>query len=196
MTQQQKNKPFHKLRAFRNGYFVFVVVTALTLGSLTGIVAADALGTDVEELRRHAEQAIAEERTDGDPELADAMEEILPQLLEEVRQSQTEAPTDDTVTEHGLKRGQLDLADHMDARLSSNSQAGLFTLFVRSEGVHLTLTPSESLQAVTGQTTVTVNPGSGPAGVTSPGNSNNDTVGFSGSPGNSGGGSGVGKGKK
>jgi len=86
----------------------------------------------------------------------------------------------------------LDLADHMDARLGSshdsNSQGGSFTLFVRSDGVSLTLTPSESLQAVTQQATITVNPGSGPAEVVSPGNS--PTVGFSGSPGNSGGGGG------
>lgn len=152
-------------------------------------------GEGLRDLRTYTEEAIAAEETQGHTELAGAMRELLPEMLREEARSHQDGG-EEVLAAHdpGIRRGLLDLADHMDARLggsdNSHSQGGSFTLFVRSDGVTLTLTPSQSVNLVTENTTVTVNPGSGPAEVISPGSSNNSTVGFSSSPGNSGGGGG------
>lgn len=187
------DKPFLKLEALRSGVFVFGLAVAVCQGT----VAAEDGGGKSRDLQAYAEEAIATEQANGNTELASAMQELLPEMLEQARLGQTDmqAGTNEELASHDpkIRRGLLDLADHMDARLSaannSRSQAGSFTLFVRSDGVNLTLTSSESLQAITDSTTVTVNPGVSTT-VTSPGDSNNSTVGFSGSPGNSGGGGG------
>lgn len=186
-----------------------VLVFAATLVVPTSLFAQDAAAP--RDLRRYAQEAIAAERTRGNAALADAMEGLLPQLLRDASLSRGGMGTAGLVSgrDPGVQRGLQDLADHMDARLGAAGQdealasqrlGGFFTLSVKSEGVALLLTPSDNLALTTQAAAVTVDPSSGPADVQvdppfeSPGNSNNDTVGFSDKPGNGGGGGGGGQG--
>ena len=180
-------KPFWKGLSHRDGS-IFLKVAAVGLVSLLwqGVTAFEAQAGEPVDLRSFSQQAIALERANGNPELATAMEALLPGMLVGVVSDQSALAAGSEPQD--IRRGLSDLADHMDARMD-NSQAGSFTLFVLTDGVRLQVTPSKNVTVITQNTTVQVNPGGGPAGVSSPGNSNNGTVGFSGKPGK-------GKGKK
>ncbi len=178
-------KPFWKGFLLRDGS-IFLKVATVGLVSLLwqGVTALEVQAGEPVDLRSFSQQAIALERANGNPKLAAAMEALLPGLLEGVGSDQSALAAGSGTQD--IRRGLSDLADHMDARLGSNSQnsqAGSFTLFVLTDGVRLQVTPSKNVTLITQKTTVQVNPGGGPAGVSSPGNSNNGTVGFSGKPG-------------
>lgn len=198
----RESKPATRFAALSRGGVCLLgaAVGGLFLCLTGGIATAQEPSAELDVLRHHAEYLIAHERATGHTDLANAMEETLPGLLAEVREKGLEATLQayTTAPEHegARQRGLTDLADHLDARLGSqehedNRQGGRFTLFVLTDGVRLSVTPSENVQVTTTSVSVTVNPGTSTT-VSSPGNSTNTTVGFSGSPGNSGGGGGGG----
>ena len=107
-------KPFSGSHRPGNGCVSFgQVALGLVIWSMAGTAMASDGATEALELRLHAEWAIAEEATNGNPKLAGAMRELLPGLLVEHLVARDETITLDTV-DVAFVQEQFDVAALME----------------------------------------------------------------------------------